>query len=180
MNDYVLTIADLTLTKNSEHCYLTAYPDPASPLGRRLQSLGLWQNVLRGAPIQSALLALSGAPWTIFWGHTGPEVHYGMKGTQAQADAQLLTDMARVIADIKAVVKIQISRNEFIALCDLAFNIGVGNFNASTLLRLLNGGDRDGADAQFAAWNKAGGQVLAGLVARRAAEAAMFATPDGF
>lgn len=150
----VLTINDLSITKNSESCSLHAYPDPASPLAR-----GIGQ---------------SGAPWTIGWGHTGAEVHAGLVWTQAQCDAQLLADMARAEANVRAVVQIPLTQDEFAALCDLDFNIGNGNFNSSTLLRLLNAGDIDGTIAQFAVWNKAGGQVLGGLVKRRDGEAALF------
>ena len=60
------------------------------------------------------------------------------------------------------------------ALVDLVFNIGAGNFQHSTLLRLLNAGDYAGASEQFQRWNRANGNVLAGLTKRRAAEAALF------
>jgi lysozyme len=39
---------------------------------------------------------------------------------------------------------------------------------------LLNSGDYTGAAAEFQKWDKAGGQVLAGLLRRRQAEADMF------
>jgi hypothetical protein len=55
-----------------------------------------------------------------------------------------------------------------------AFNVGMGNVRSSTLLRLLNQGNYDGAAAQFGRWIKAGGRVLRGLVRRRAAERALF------
>lgn len=153
-SDLVLGAGDLTITKQSESCRLQAYPDPASPLA---QGTGP-----------------SGAPWTIGWGHTGPDVHQGLVWTQAQADAQLLADMSSAEANVRAVVEIPLTQDEFAALCDLAFNIGTGNFDGSTLLRLLNSGDIDGAIAQFSVWNKAGGKVLAGLVTRRGADAALF------
>jgi GH24 family phage-related lysozyme (muramidase) len=35
-------------------------------------------------------------------------------------------------------------------------------------------GDHAGAEREFARWNRAGGRVLAGLVRRRAAEAALY------
>ena len=44
----------------------------------------------------------------------------------------------------------------------------------STLLKKHLRGDYAGCAAQFAAWNKAGGQVLRGLTRRRAAEAALY------
>jgi lysozyme len=139
----ILKASDLTITKQSEGCRLTAYQD----------SVGVW---------------------TIGWGHTGPEVHEGLVWTQAQADAQLLKDMAAAEANVRAVVEIPLTQDEFIALCDLAFNIGTSNLDGSTLLRLLNAGDIDGAIAQFSVWNEAGGRVLAGLVNRRTAEATLF------
>lgn len=170
----VLTINDLTITKNSESCVLCAYPDPASVLGKTLQSRGLWQRVLHGVPVPNDLLALSAAPWTIGWGHTGPDVHHGLIWTQAQADAALLDDMKHSEDNVRDEVKIPLSHEEFVALCDLDFNIGNSAFDTSTLLRKLNAGDVNGAIAEFAKWNKAGGAVLAGLVTRRAAEATLF------
>lgn len=170
----VLQPSDLTITKNAESCVLFSYPDPASPLGRELQAQGRWQGVLQGTPIPSNLSLLSGTPWTIFWGHTGPDVHAGMTGTQDEADAQLLLDMQVAEANVRKVVTIELTQEEFIALCDLAFNIGCGAFDTSTLLRLLNSGDTQGAIDQFKVWNKAGGEVLEGLVKRRDAEQALF------
>lgn len=170
-----LTINDLTITKNAESCVLRAYPDPASPLGKRLQASGLWQGILKGKGVPSILLGLDGAPWTIGWGHTGPGVHQGLVWTQAHADAALLTDMQRSEANVREVVKFPLVHEEFVALCDLDFNIGNSAFDTSTLLRMLNAGDVQGAIAQFSQWNKARGEVLAGLVKRRAAEAALFA-----
>lgn len=169
-----LTIDDLTITKNAESCVLCAYPDPASPLARKLQSMGRWQKTLAGAPIEADLLKLSGAPWTIGWGHTGPEVHYGLKWNREQCDEQLLKDMKRSEINVREEVKIELTKEEYVALCDFDFNVGNQAFDTSTLLRKLNVGDIEGAIAEFSRWNKAGGQVLAGLVKRRDAEAALF------
>lgn len=54
------------------------------------------------------------------------------------------------------------------------FNLGSGAFRNSTLIKLLNKGDYEGAAKQFARWNKAGGVVLPGLVRRRDAEKRLF------
>lgn len=54
------------------------------------------------------------------------------------------------------------------------YNLGAANLGSSTLLRLLNAGDYAAAAEQFPRWNKAGGQLLAGLGNRRAAERVMF------
>ena len=49
---------------------------------------------------------------------------------------------------------------------------------SSTLLRVLNEGQYDEVPAQIKRWNKAGGQVLEGLVRRREAEALLFEGKD--
>ena len=54
------------------------------------------------------------------------------------------------------------------------YNLGGGNLQASTLLKVINAEDYDGVPAQLMRWNKAGGKVLEGLTRRRQAEADMF------
>lgn len=56
------------------------------------------------------------------------------------------------------------------ALCDFAFNVGIGALRNSTLRRKVNAGAWDEVPAQFLRWNKAGGKVLRGLTRRRQAE----------
>jgi lysozyme len=94
--------------------------------------------------------------------------------TEAQIDALLTVDLAGAEAGVQAAVKVPLSDNEFAALVSFAFNLGVGALRGSTLLRLLNAGDRYGAAVQFGRWTKAGGKVLAGLVRRREAERELF------
>ncbi|MEZ2310881.1 lysozyme [Paraburkholderia sp. RCC_158] len=162
--------AGLALTEHFEGCYLHAYPDPASPLGKELQRLGMWRNALNTGVIASALLKLSGAPWTIGVGHTGPEVRYGLTWTQDQADAQLLADVAGAVATVNRLVKVALTQAEFDALVDFVFNVGAGNFAGSTLLKLLNAGNRAAAAHEFEKWDMAAGKHLAGLLRRRIAE----------
>ena len=52
--------------------------------------------------------------------------------------------------------------------------LGMRRLAESTLLILLNKRDYHGAAAQFARWVRSDGQVLDGLVRRRAAEAKLF------
>ena len=60
------------------------------------------------------------------------------------------------------------------AITSLAFNIGLGNLQASTLIMKYARCDYAGAADEFLKWNKSGGKILAGLTRRRAAERAMF------
>jgi lysozyme len=164
----------LHLTENFEGNYGHAYPDPKSPLARELQKRGLWQHALQTGVIPPALLTLSGAPWTIGVGHTGPEVKYGLTWTQDQIDAQLLADVAGAAAAVNRLVKVALTQGEFDALVDFVFNLGAGAFAGSTMLKLLNAGDHAAAANEFQKWDMAGGEHVAGLLRRRIAEAAEF------
>ena len=165
----------MSLTENAETLVLCAYPDPAAALAKALRARGLWRDTLQGAVISPDLLSqFSGAPWTAGWGHTGPDVHPGMLVTRDMAGAWLRADVAASVEEVKRAVQVELNQEEFDALVDFVFNIGNGNFETSTLLRKLNAGDTDGAIAEFARWNKAGGVVLAGLVKRREAERVLF------
>lgn len=112
--------------------------------------------------------------WTIGYGHTGPDVTPGLVITEAYAEALLRQDLRTFEDGVSRLVTAPLTDNQFSALVSLAFNIGLGAFARSTLLRKLNAGDYAGAQAQFHVWNKAGGKVLPGLVNRRAGEAALF------
>ena len=110
---------------------------------------------------------------TIGYGSTAG-VRMGMKITQAQADALLSRDLTIFEKAVTAAVKVPLSQNEFDALVSLAFNIGAGAFQKSTLLKELNKGNRKAAADQFLRWNRAGGKVLKGLTNRRKAEREQF------
>jgi len=73
-------------------------------------------------------------------------------------------------------VVVPLNQGRFDALVSFTFNLGEGNLARSTLLKLLNQRNYQGAAAQFPMWCMAAGQVLPGLVKRRAAERALFET----
>lgn len=86
--------------KRDEGLRLKAYPDPLS----------------------------GGAPWTIGYGHTGPEVREGLVWTQAQADAALVADIlehnAPLARHLPWVARLDPARRR--VLQNMAFNLGVG------------------------------------------------------
>ena len=93
--------------------------------------------------------------------------------------AQAVFDLLRkdlVVAEDAVLknVKVELKQHEFDALVSFVFNVGAGAFASSTLLKLLNGEDRDGAAKQFLRWNKAGGKEVAGLSKRRDKERLLF------
>lgn len=111
--------------------------------------------------------------WTVGFGHTGPDVHPGMKITQEEADDLLADDLKVFEHCVNSAVSVPLTQGEFDACVSLAFNIGCGRFRASTLVRKLVDND-DSASTEFLRWNKAGGRVLAGLTRRREAEKDLF------
>lgn len=111
--------------------------------------------------------------WTIGFGHTAG-VHPGMSCTQQQAEEWLQSDIHWAEYAVNKYVTAPLTQSEFDALVDFTFNLGVGNFVHSTLLRLLNAEDYEGAANEFPKWNRAGGKILPGLTARRLAEQEMF------
>lgn len=110
---------------------------------------------------------------TIGYGHTR-NVTMDMSCTQEQAEQWLQDDVQIAVNGVNQLVTVALTQNQFDALVDFAFNLGVGSLQHSTLLRLLNGGDYAGAAGEFEKWNKAGGNVLPGLVKRRQAERDLF------
>ncbi|MBF9235569.1 lysozyme [Microvirga alba] len=71
-------------------------------------------------------------------------------------------------------VAVPLAQHEFDALVSFAYNLGTESLPGSTLLKKLNAGDKRGAADQLLRWNRANGQVMAGLTRRREAERAMF------
>ena len=115
--------------------------------------------------------------WTIGYGHTAG-VKQGQKITKFQADALLIIDLEKFEKAVTKLVKKPITQNEFDALVSFAFNVGIGNFEKSTLLRLVNMGQFELASKQFERWIYAGGKPLTGLKKRRLAEKTLFLKKD--
>ncbi len=112
---------------------------------------------------------------TIGYGSTGPHVRMGMTITPGEAERLLEKDIARFEAGVTAMLTgVPTSEDEFSAMVSLAFNVGLGNFATSTLLKRHKMGNRVGAANAFLSWVFANKQKLAGLVRRREAERALY------
>ncbi|MBX5131598.1 lysozyme [Rhizobium lentis] len=61
----------------------------------------------------------------------------------------------------------------YVSFLSVSYNIGSRAFCGSTIARRANAGDLVGACNAILAWNKAGGRVIRGLVARRKEEQRM-------
>lgn len=111
--------------------------------------------------------------WTIGYGHTDGVAPDDIV-TEAQAISLLFEDLAKSERAVNQYVHVTLTQNQFDALVSFTFNLGVGNFRTSMLLKKINAGDYDGASQEFGRWIRAGGKALAGLVSRREAESALF------
>lgn len=119
-----------------------------------------------------AYLCPAGVP-TIGYGHT-KGVRMGDTITPDQADKFLREDSADAEKAVNA-QGLKINQNQYDALVSFTFNVGVGNFGKSTLLKKVKANADDPAIRnEFARWNKGGGKVLPGLTRRRKEEADLY------
>lgn len=143
--------ATLDLIKRFEGCKLTAYQDIVG-----IWTIGYGTTAMAGLGIIPAK---------------------GMTITQERAEDLLRQGVDKFAATVDAMITANVNANEFGACVSLAYNIGPTAFAKSTVLRELNAGNNEKAAAAFKMWNKAGGEVVKGLVNRRNAEVTLFLTP---
>lgn len=113
--------------------------------------------------------ATGGAPWTIGYGTT-KGVKPGMVITAQQAEKMLRDDVAKFESGVSSLITAPTTQGQFDAMVSLAYNIGLGNFGKSTLLKKHNSRCYTCAADQFRVWNRANGKVMNGLTKRRADE----------
>lgn len=113
---------------------------------------------------------------TIGYGHTGPDVHMDMKPiSEAVAEAMLHRDadvFYRSAGKLSPLLWLE-GDAKHSAIADFCFNLGTARYKASTLKRRIDAGDWHGATEELQKWVWGGGKKLPGLIARRAAEAAL-------
>jgi lysozyme len=117
--------------------------------------------------------------WTIGWGTTGSTIKPGLTISQEAADLLLDRDVGRFAQGVlRQSPSLILFPLRLAAVTSFAYNLGVGAYQASTMRRLINAGRWEAAAAQFPRWVMAGGRELLGLVRRRAAERALFASEN--
>ena len=132
------------LIRDSEGCKLTAYQD-------------------------------NGGVWTIGWGYTGDTVKENLVWTQEKADECLLVTAMKVIDEALSaspVLKTSTVQRQA-AIADFIYNLGIGNYKASTLKKYVDKENWASAYTEIKKWNKGGGKVLKGLIIRREKEASL-------
>jgi GH24 family phage-related lysozyme (muramidase) len=145
---------------------------------RRINAAGL-ELIKSFEGFRATTYTCPGGKPTIGWGHViQPGESFVEPISPAQGLSILARDLAQAEAAVERLVTAPLTDNQFAALVSFTFNLGQGNLQKSTLLKKLNAGDYAGAANELPKWRMAGGQVLEGLVRRRAAERALFLTPD--
>ena len=112
--------------------------------------------------------------WTIGYGHTRG-VSEGDTCTKEQADLFLQEDLREAEMTVES-TGLNLSQLQFDALVSLVYNIGSGNFYESTLLKRLKASTAasESLEEAWKRWKYAGGEVMNGLVRRRAAEWSLY------
>lgn len=111
---------------------------------------------------------------TIGWGQT-KGIKEGMIWTQQQADEDLIKTALEVLNQAIKVSPILATANmeKQAAIADFVYNLGIGNYNSSTLKKYVDKENWASAYTEIKKWNKAGGKILKGLTIRREKEASL-------
>lgn len=88
-----------------------------------------------------------------------------------RATEELLHHIKAVEKQVNAVLDVKLKAHQKAALISFVYNVGIGNFTKSTLLRKVNHcSDDQHIPDEFRRWTKGGGRVLRGLIRRRESE----------
>ena len=117
--------------------------------------------------------------WTIGIGATGPGIGPGTVWTHRQVTERFKEDLEDRYAQlVRSIDDAPTTDTQGAAMLSLLFNIGVGNFRKSTVLKEHKAKQYARAANAFLMWNKAGGVVTGGLVRRRKAERELYLSED--
>jgi len=106
---------------------------------------------------------------TIGYGHTGYATEYSQI-TEEMADDLLHKDLAHAQKHVRLLVSVPVTQKQFDALVSFVYNVGIGAFKRSTLLKKLNKGNYAQAATELMRWVHVKGVVIQGLVKRRQSE----------
>lgn len=117
-----------------------------------------------------------GGVWTIGYGHTGPAIHAGLRWTRERCKTALEDDLSVAASRLAAVVSSDVlhdlTEGQYAALLSFVFNLGVNP--RWRIWRVLNARQFDVVPAELQRFVFVGKAKVAGLVRRRAAEAALW------
>lgn len=114
--------------------------------------------------------------WTIGFGTTGPWVHRGLTITSDEAEERLKDHLLYTEKFVsKQIGDALTTPQQFSAMVSFAYNVGVGNFQKSSVLKHHKNGKPIAAAAAFMMWVHAGKlKNVPGLIRRRNAERRLY------
>jgi len=121
----------------------------------------------------------SAGRWTCGWGETdgvGPTTSW----TQYFSDQRFCDSLGERVSAVREACTVEPTKYQLCALVSLAYNIGLGGFKRSTVLRCHNRKDFLAASRAFGLWNQYTDPTTGklresnGLTARRALESALY------
>ena len=101
-------------------------------------------------------------------------VKYRQILTDDQVYDLLFQDLHKYQNCVEVMVTVPLTDNQLTALTSFCFNIGMGAFTRSTLLKILNNYNYDGVPYQMSRWKRAGGKISKILINRRKRESEVF------
>ena len=104
--------------------------------------------------------------WTIGYGET-KGVKKGDVTTKERAQVQLKLSVDEHTKGMIKCIKVPLYQHEYDAYASFTYNVGVGAFCRSGLVKKLNAGDYEGACKELLKWDYAGGKRYSGLTRRR-------------
>ena len=117
--------------------------------------------------------------WTIGYGNiqypNGTKVKKGDEITREQADLMFKSTANTFASKVNSLINVCLTQNQFNALVSLSYNIGIGAFKGSTLLKMVNASPNNPTiKNEFLKWKMAGGKVIQGLLNRRVKESEVY------
>jgi len=107
---------------------------------------------------------------TVCYGHTGKDIVWGRYYSTSDCDALLKADLVKVSKQVDPLLKVTTTEPQKAAIYSFVYNVGIGAFRDSTMLRYINQGDMPAACDQLKRWVYAGGKKWNGLISRRDVE----------
>lgn len=112
---------------------------------------------------------------SVCFGHTGKDIKPNTIYSQAECKQWLNNDLQTVKKQVDPLIKVKINTLTQAAIYSFVYNVGIGNFQRSTLLKKLNAGDQNGACEAMKQWVYVGKEKWQGLMTRREIESAICA-----
>lgn len=158
-----ITANTLRHIRQHEQLRLHAYPDPASPRADFRKLTGLDEP------------SLSGAPWTVGYGETGPHVTEGTKWSERRAEMALEARVEKLAQKLRTNCSDELTQEQFDALISFGYNVGSGVFNTNAkICQLVKHKNFNKLAKTLRRFSHANGQEVPGLVTRRLEEIALF------